>query len=157
MLISLFAGVINVAIAVPLIINHLLNACLECWLVYCKSAVKSAYMGHVVTKKDVTGISRISQNLLLNYAHFFFVPSELATLRPKMKDEIKSVSFWMCITWLEHYYYHIYYVWTSLTSIFLLEKTKNKYTPPPNPQINYINPSRKKRPMGKQEQERGLK
>lgn len=143
MLISLFAGVINVSIAVPLIINHLLNAYLECWLVYCKSAVKSAYMGHVVTKKDVTGISRISQNLLLNYAHFF-VPSELATLRPKMKDEIKSVSFWMCITWLEHYYYHIYYVWTSLTSIFLLEKTKNKYTPPPNPQINYINPSRKK-------------
>lgn len=32
-----------------------------------------------------------------------------------------------------------------LNQYISLGKTKNKYTPPPNPQINYINPSRKKK------------
>lgn len=35
-----------------------------------------------------------------------------------------------------------------LNQYISLGKTKNKYTPPPNPQINYINPSRKKKAYG---------
>lgn len=156
MLISLFAGVINVSIAVPLIINHLLNAYLECWLVYCKSAVKSAYMGHVITKKDVTGISRISQNLLLNYAHFFCPKWAGNTAsQDEGRDQVcflLNVYYMIGTLLLPHLL-----CMDFLNQYISLGKTKNKYTPPPNPQINYINPSRKKRPMGKQEQERGLK